>query len=60
MNELTSKPDIRQKQKNQRLVKQRVDFNVHNHHKTELLEDNYRGDYNLDFKPNMNDKVPNR
>ena len=38
-------------------MKERVDFNVHDHHKTELLDENYREIYNQDFKPSKNSKI---
>jgi hypothetical protein len=60
MNEATSKVDSKLKVENQALVKERVDFNVHNHHRTELLDENYREIYKVDFKPQRNSKVTNR
>lgn len=60
MNQHTSKVDPKLKAYHQRLVKKRVDFNIHDHHKTELVDDNFHEVYKVDFKPQRNSHINNR
>jgi len=45
MNVKTSKVDPGLKNMNTKLIKERVNSELHNHHKTELLDENYREIY---------------
>ena len=60
MNAETSKVDPQTKPFNETVVKHRAHFNVHEHHKTALLDENYKEIYDVDFKPVKNSKITNR
>ena len=45
MNKSTSKVDMKLKLKNQELIKERIDAELHNHHKTELVVEEKQPEY---------------
>jgi hypothetical protein len=59
MNKRTSYIDSSLIERNKNLITEYTQREIHDHHKTILLGDNYREIYNTDFKPQRNPLVTN-
>ena len=57
MNKFNATIDETTVKKNKSLINEYTNREIHNHHKTALLDENYREIYNTDFKPQKNPYV---